>query len=93
MSLESLAAHCRSQVKATGLPHAVMPARGTGRGREVRLEGFGICVHAKRASGSGRRRVSIDKDQRVRVVLKKVDPALKQVVAIECSDDDRAAIY
>ena len=87
LSLESLAAHCLAQVKATGLPHAVMPARGTGHGREVRLEGLGVCVHVKRAPGSGRRGVAIERDQEVRVVIKKVDPGLKQVVAIECLDD------
>ncbi|CBN79298.1 weakly similar to cyanobacterial Exoribonuclease II [Ectocarpus siliculosus] len=97
LSLEALAAHCLAQTRATGLEHAVVPARGTGRGREVRLEGLGgvgrgggggggVCVHAKRAPGSGGRGVAIRKGQAVRVVIQKVEPQLKQVVATEFVD-------
>lgn len=74
-------------MKATGLDHAVVPGRGTGRGREVRLEGLGVCVHVKRARGSGGRGVSIEQGEEVRVVIEKVEPRLKQVVATEYSPD------
>ncbi|CAM9891181.1 unnamed protein product [Scytosiphon promiscuus] len=88
LSLESLAAHCLAQTRATGLEHAVVPARGTGQGREVRLEGLGggIRVHAKRAPGRGGRGVAIAKGQAVRVVIERVEPQLKQVVATEFLD-------
>ncbi|CAN0075062.1 unnamed protein product, partial [Ectocarpus sp. 12 AP-2014] len=96
LSLEALAAHCLAQTRATGLEYAVVPARGTGRGREVRLEGLGgvgrggggggVCVHAKRAPGSGGRGVAIRKGQAVKVVIQKVEPQLKQVVATEFVD-------
>lgn len=84
LALEALAAHCRAQTKATGLEHAVVPARGTGQGRQVRLEGLGgagVQVHAKRAPG--RRGAAIEKGEPVRVVIERVEPRLKQVVATE----------
>eukprot|EP00903_Cladosiphon_okamuranus_P010020 g9502.t1 len=84
LSLEALAAHCRAQTKATGLRHAVVPARGTGQGRQVRLEGLGgagVQVHAKRPPG--RRGVAIEKGEAVKVVIERVEPQLKQVVATE----------
>lgn len=61
-----------------------MPARGTGQGREVRLEGLGgagVQVHAKRPPG--RKGVAIEKGEAVRVVIERVEPQLKQVVATE----------
>lgn len=76
-------------MKATGLPHAIVPARGTGKGREVRLDGLGVVVHAKRAPGSGGRGVGIDRGEEVRVVIERVEPQLKQVVATEYSGPER----
>ncbi|CAM9345305.1 unnamed protein product [Pylaiella littoralis] len=92
LSLEALAAHCLTQTKATGLKHAVVPARGTGQGRQVRLEGLGggVQVHAKRPPG--RRGVAIKKGQAVRVVIERVEPRLKQVVATEFFDDAEEAV-
>lgn len=43
-------------------------------------------MHAKRAPGSGGRGVAIGKGQAVRVVIQKVEPQLKQVVATEFVD-------
>lgn len=83
LSLEALASHCRTQMKATGMPHAVVPARGTGQGREVRLDGLGVTVHVKRAPGMGGRGVAIAKGVPVKVVIERVEPQLKQVVATE----------
>ena len=40
----ALLAHSTTQIRATGLEHAVIPGLGTGRGSEVRLEGLGVCV-------------------------------------------------
>ena len=91
LALEALAAHCRAQTKATGLRHAVVPARGTGQGRQVRLEGLGgagVQVHAKRPPG--RRGVAIEKGEAVRVVIERVEPQLKQVVATEFLEDGAA---
>lgn len=85
LSLEALATHCRTQMKATGLQHAVVPATGTGQGREVRLDGLGMTVHAKRAPGKngGRRGVAIAKGQQIKVLIERVEPRLKEVVATE----------
>lgn len=88
LSFEALAAHCQTQMKATGLTHAVVPARGTGLGREVRLDGLGVRVHVKRAPGSGGRGTAIDEGEEVKVVIERVDPRLKQVVATEFSAEE-----
>lgn len=75
-------------MKATGLRYAIVPARGTGKGREVRLDGLGVLVHVKRAPGKKghRRGVAIHEGQEVKVMIERVAPHLKEVVATEFHD-------
>ncbi|CAM9569790.1 unnamed protein product [Chrysoparadoxa australica] len=53
LMLESLAAHCARQMKATGATFAVVPGTATGRGREVMVDGLGVLVIAKQPKGPG----------------------------------------
>lgn len=68
-------------------PHAVARTLLCHR-PQVRLDGLGVTVHVKRAPGAGGRGSAIPKGKPVKVVIDRVEPQLKQVVATEYDEDE-----